>query len=151
MKASEFMYSLILTVGIMAIMGAFFTSTFITNNVAINSTYNRTLNTMQDINKTTALILEQKQSGLIETNVTTSRNVLSEFLDVVGFWFEKGWLTVKLIPKSLELAINMFDVGLNSIASILGISYNPIRFIVIGLLTVSIVFFILAVLIKWDV
>ena len=151
MRASDFMFSLVLTVGIMAIMGSFFTSTFITNNVAINSTYNRTLNSMQDINQTTALILEQKKDTFIETNVTTSKNIISEFLDIVGWWFEKGVLVIKLIPKSLQLAVNMLDVGLNSIASILGIAYNPIRFIIISLLTVAVIFFILAVLVKWDV
>ena len=151
MKASELMFGLVLTVGIMAIIGAFFSSTFIINGVTLSPEFNNTITTMKDINSTSRLIYEQKEKALLETNTTTSKNIVSEYLDIVGFWFEKGFVALKLIPKSMELASNMFTVGLESIGGALGIAFEPIRFIVVGLLTLAVLFFIVAVVIKWDV
>lgn len=148
-KLTSFMYGLILSVGLFGIMLAFLFNGAISYNKIIPSSDNKTLSALAEIQNLSSTINEQKTNALNEAN--SQRSIVSEFLDIVGFWFEKGWNTVKLMAKSVNLAGSYGALAMDSIKGTLGIAYAPLRFIVDNLIIISIIIGVLiAVLVKWE-
>jgi len=149
-KASDFMYGMILSIGILAVITIFLSQLFTNYAVTIPAEHNKTLTLMSNISSVNVYVEEQKEQALSETE--KEKTLLGNVLDILGFWFERGVKTLKLIPNILGLFSSIASAGINSASSILGIAAGPLKFIVISMATVFLIIgVIISAFLKKDV
>lgn len=149
-KASTFMYSIIIIVTVFAVLGGFISSLSLNYNVNIPAQDNKTLNILKNMTAVNVYIHNQTNTGLSEDK--TPKTWIGEALDILGLWFERGLATIKLIPNVLTFFEAMFSAAIESSSGLLGTAYQPLKFMVIGLVTVAIIMgVIVSTLLKKDV
>lgn len=149
-KASKLMYGIIIMLTVMGVLTIFLGQFFVNYGVTIPAAQNETLNLLADSTAIDVYIEEQKQEALSEDEPPST--LLGEALDILGFWFQRGIQTLKLIPKVLTLAETLTTSAITSASGSLGISAIPLRNMIIALLTVFIILgVIVSALLKKDI
>lgn len=149
-KASDFMYGMIISIGIISVLTIFLSQLFTNYSISVPAEHNDTLNLMSDISSINDYVEEQKEQALSETE--KDKTLLGEALDIIGFWFERGVKTLKLIPDILTLFETIINAGINSVSGLLGITTAALRFMAVSIVTVFIILgVIISALLKKDV
>lgn len=150
-KISNFMYGMVLSIGLFAILSLVLGQLFVNYNVALPGKYNQTISQFTNTTAISSYVKEQKTATLAEESGQKS-NPLSEAFDILGYWFERGYSALKASRNIIELFTTLVDLGINSISEFIGIAAEPLKFIIISLVVVAIVIgVILSTLVKREV
>jgi len=136
-KASDFMYGMIISIGIISVLAIFLSQLFTNYAVVVPAEHNKTLTLMGNISSVNVYVEEQKEQALSETE--KEKTLIGEVLDILGFWFERGVKTLKLIPDILMLFEGIIGAGISSSSSVLGIAAPVLKFMIVSMATVFIV------------
>lgn len=151
-KVSNFMYGMIVAIGLFSILAlGFFPQLFINYNVPLTSGYNKTFTTLSNYSGLNKYVETQKQNTLAETG-TQKTNIIGQAFDVLGYWFERGYGALKATKDVIGLFSTIVEVSLDSLSQYLGIAVGPLKFIIISCVVVAIVIgVILSTLVKREV
>lgn len=149
-KISNFMYAMILTIGVFAIMAGFLGQFFTNYNIALPAKYNETIDAFKNASAINVYVEQQKTDSLAEDS--GQKSILGEAADILGFWFERGYSALKASKNIVELFTSLVGLGIESLSGFIGISAAPLKFILISLVVVAIVVgVILSTLVKREV
>lgn len=150
MKASRFMFGVIISITILAIMGSFVSTMVINYDKELPDKFNSSLQTMKETDQISSELSVQKEKTLNE-DASTEGDDGGGFFDIVGFWLSNGIRAVKSTKTSFSLFSSMMTDGLDASSEALGIAYEPLRFMIASLLIIAITFIIMSALIKKDI
>lgn len=149
-KASNFIYAGLITVGVFAVLTVFWSQLFTATGVSIPAEHNATFNTLSDMQTHIERVNEIKTSANTESDPDQSD--FEELLDVLGFYFKQGWESIKLIPKGLDLFYTMTTAGVDSASGLLGVSAGPLKTIAAALVTTALIIGVLvSTLVRKDI
>lgn len=150
-KVSNFMYGMILTIGIFAVLFGFASKMANNYGVTVPGKYNQTfavLSNMTPIDDTTETL---KETTLTEdTNQTASFfGRIQERFDISGLFFIRGLKALKVFPNTINIFSNMVDALLDNEVNLFGTATVSLRFIVVSMVIVAIMSLIIAAIVKW--
>ena len=150
-KLSSFMYGMILSVGLFAILSVVLGQLFVNYAVPLTSGYNTTFAALANTTGVASIVEEQKAATLTEGS-NAPKSLVGQAFDILGFWFERGFAALKGVGNSIGLFYTITDVSLNSLTQYLGFSIEPLRFMIGALIVVAITIgIILSTLVKREV
>lgn len=146
-KASNFLYGLIFVVGVFMVLWGFSAQMMVNYGVPVPNKYNDTFTVLTDrtmIDQTTA---ELKSATLDEDQ--PPKTLVGESIDIIGKYFERGLKTVRLVTNTGAIFTSIVDAILDTNVNLFGEATVSLKFIVLSVFIVAIVFLILGALIKW--
>lgn len=115
--------------------------------VTIPERYNDTFTTLSDMSTMDDYTEELKSSVMNEEE--PPKTLIGEAIDILGKYFERGYKTLQLVPKTLGVFTGMVNAILDTNINLFGTATLSLRFLAISIVAMGIVFAIVAVLVKW--
>lgn len=142
---------MIVSIGLFAILAVVFGQIFVNYGVPLTDNYNTTFRALSNMSGINKAVESQKTDVLTESGNTQS-NPVGQALDLLGYWFNRGYSALKATVTVTSLFTTITDAGLNSLSQFIGIAVEPLKFIITACVVVSIAIgIILSTLVKREV
>lgn len=148
-ELSKIVYAMIAIVAVFAILFTWQSNLIVSYNKELPNEYNETFQLMSNMKNISDQVGDYKELALSESNEDASP--FSQFVDIIGKYFERGVKIIQLVPNMLNLIDTMLQSILGSNVNLLGIAVTPLNFLVIIGLTAIITFAIISILLRYNV
>lgn len=150
MKISNFVYGMIISVGIFTVFFIFAADTLLNYGVTIPEQYNTTFTKLSNMSAMDDQTLAIKEATLREDANATSGffGRLEVLSDILGIYYSRGYQAVTLVPNTVDVALDMSNSVLDT-NNLWGTAGPALRFIVTSLIIVAVMFLIISILVKW--
>lgn len=151
MKLSNFVYSMIIIIGVFGVFFGFASKLVNNYDVDVPEKYNQSfiaLSNMTAIDEHTEAIKEVTLAE--DPNATSSFfGRLEEKFDIIGLYFTKGYKGVKIFPRTIKVFNGMVSAILDTNVNLFGTATISLRFMVTSLVLVAVLSLIIGILVKW--
>lgn len=150
-RISYFIIGLAVFIAVSGVLWGFHAKMMENYGVTVPAQYNKTFQEITDmsgIDNTTA----ELKSLAFKDDVNKSKSFfgrLEEKYDILGLYFELGYETVGLTPKSLKIFNTMSDSMIDSNSNILGSAGPYLRFLGVSIVVILLIFLLVAIAVKW--
>lgn len=149
-KLSDFMYGMIITIGVFAVLFAFTSKLVVNYGVSVPSNYNKTFMALSNMTPIESQTNELKTEALQENGSSSGFfGRIQDRFDISGLFFIRGLRALNVFPKTINVFTNMVDMILDNDVNLFGTATVSIRFIVVSLVIVALISVIVAALVKW--
>lgn len=150
-KLTTFMYGMIISIAVFTVLFSVGSKLIVNYNVPIPAQHNATFVAMTNMTAINEQTADLKAKALKEdVNKTTGFfGQLEERFDILGLYFQRGYKTAQIIPRTTNIFFTMVDAILDSNLNLFGIATVSLRFMIMNLVLVAIIGVIIALLVKW--
>ena len=150
-RLSDFIYGMIIVVGVMSVFFGFASITMNQYGVTVPDKYNETFQVLSNMTA-----IDDQTQAFKETTLDEDENKTSSWLgsladkaDIIGNYFSQGYRTVRLVPDTVDVFNGMVDASLDTNVNMYGSATTSLRFIVTSLALMFLVIGIASLLLKW--
>lgn len=150
-KLSNFMYGMIIVIGIFAVLFSFASKAVTNYGVPVPDKYNESFIALSNMTVIDEQTNELKETAFKEDSNSSSSffGRLEEKFDILGLFYIKGYKAVMIFPRTISIFNTMVNVILDSNVNLFGTATVSLRFIITSLVMVAIISVILSILTKW--
>lgn len=147
LKASNFIIGLLLITAIFTPLFMWLSALLNNYGVDVPDKYNNTFTTLSDMSTMDSYTEEYKTSLMNEDE--PPKTLIGEAIDIVGKYFERGYKTLQLVPKTLGVFTGMVNGILDSNVNLFGTATLSLKFLATSVVAILLLFGIVSVLVKW--
>lgn len=150
-KLSNFVYGMIIVIGVFAVLFSFASKTVVNYGVPVPTKYNQSFIALSNMTAIDEQTTELKEATFKEDPNATSGffGRLEEKFDILGLFFTRGYKAVMIFPRTIGVFNSMVNVILDSNVNLFGTATVSLRFMITSLVIVAMISVIIAVLVKW--
>lgn len=146
-KVSLFIIGIVIATGVFTILFDGMAALTVNYNAAIPAEHNETFQALKDINAIDTEIQDIKGGTFNEDENPIS--VKEDDYDISGKFFAGALKTIYKLPRTVKVFSTMTSSSIKSSSNILGSAADPLKYIIITVVILSLIFLVLSAKLKW--